>query len=79
MVDYVLHHHFLLLPLLHLRNLEWKPSFYLGMATGTYTLGSTIPYPYPSKKILPVALPIYTRGYKILSIPVPTRVFLPVG
>jgi hypothetical protein len=28
MVDYLLHHHFLLLPLLHLRNLEWKPSFY---------------------------------------------------
>jgi hypothetical protein len=28
MVDYLLHHHFLLLPLLHLQNLEWKPSFY---------------------------------------------------
>jgi hypothetical protein len=51
----------------------------LGMATGTYPSGSTIPYPYPSKKILPVGLPIYTRGYKILPIPVPARVFLPVG
>jgi hypothetical protein len=30
MVDYLLHHHFLLiLPLLHLRNLEWKPSSFL--------------------------------------------------
>jgi hypothetical protein len=29
------------------------------------------------KKILPVELPIYTRGYKIL--PIPARVFLPVG
>jgi hypothetical protein len=28
MVDYLLHHHFLLPPLLHVRNLEWKPSFY---------------------------------------------------
>jgi hypothetical protein len=28
MVDYIHHHHFLLLPLLHLRNLEWEPSFY---------------------------------------------------
>jgi hypothetical protein len=27
MVDYLHHHHFLLLPLLHLRNLEWEPSF----------------------------------------------------
>jgi hypothetical protein len=27
MVDYLYHHHFLLLPLLHLRNLEWEPSF----------------------------------------------------
>jgi hypothetical protein len=51
----------------------------LGMATGTYPSGSTIPYPYPSKKILPVGLPIYTRGYKILPIPVPARVFLPIG
>jgi hypothetical protein len=30
MVDYLLHrHHFLLPPLLHLRNLEWEPSFSL--------------------------------------------------
>jgi hypothetical protein len=28
MVDYLHHHHFLLLPLLHLKNLEWEPSFY---------------------------------------------------
>jgi hypothetical protein len=27
MVDYLHHHHFLLLPILHLRNLEWEPSF----------------------------------------------------
>jgi hypothetical protein len=27
MVDYLLHHHFLLLPLLHLRNLEWEPFY----------------------------------------------------
>jgi hypothetical protein len=27
MVDYLHHHHFLLLTLLHLRNLEWEPSF----------------------------------------------------
>jgi hypothetical protein len=27
MVDYLHHHHFLLLPLLHLRNLDWEPSF----------------------------------------------------
>jgi hypothetical protein len=26
MVDYLHHHHFLLLPLLHLRNLEWELS-----------------------------------------------------
>jgi hypothetical protein len=26
MVDYLRHHHFLLLPLLHLRSLEWEPS-----------------------------------------------------
>jgi hypothetical protein len=51
----------------------------LGMATGTYPSGSTISYPYPSKKILPVGLPIYIHGYKILPIPVPARVFLPVG
>jgi hypothetical protein len=47
----------------------------VGMATGTYSSGSTIPYTYPSKKILPVELPIYTHGYKILPIPVPARVF----
>jgi hypothetical protein len=29
MVDYLLHHHFLLLPLLHLWNLEWEPSSFL--------------------------------------------------
>jgi hypothetical protein len=28
MVDYLHHHHFLLFPVLHLRNLEWEPSFY---------------------------------------------------
>jgi hypothetical protein len=28
MVDYLLHDHFILLPLLHLRSLEWEPSFY---------------------------------------------------
>ena len=27
MVDYLHHHHFLLLPLLHLRNLEWGAFF----------------------------------------------------
>jgi hypothetical protein len=26
MVDYLLRHHFILLPLLHLRSLEWEPS-----------------------------------------------------
>jgi hypothetical protein len=44
-----------------------------GMAMGAYPSGSTIPYSYPSKKILPIELPIYTRGYKILPIPVPAR------
>jgi hypothetical protein len=29
MVDYLLRHHFLLFPLLHLRNLEWEPSSFL--------------------------------------------------
>jgi hypothetical protein len=28
MVDYLHHHHFILRSLLHLRNLEWEPSFY---------------------------------------------------
>jgi hypothetical protein len=28
MVGYLHHHHFLLCPLLRLRNLEWEPSFY---------------------------------------------------
>jgi hypothetical protein len=28
MVDYLHHHFLLILPLLHLRNLEWEPSFY---------------------------------------------------
>jgi hypothetical protein len=28
MADYLHHHHFLILPLLHLRNLEWESSFY---------------------------------------------------
>jgi hypothetical protein len=51
----------------------------IGMATGTYPSSSTISYSYPSKKILPVGLPIYTRGYKILPIPILARVFLPVG
>jgi hypothetical protein len=26
MVDYIHHHHFFLLPLLHFRSLEWEPS-----------------------------------------------------
>jgi hypothetical protein len=51
----------------------------LGMATDTYSSGSTIPYPYLSKKILSVGLPIYTRVYKILAVSVPARIFLPVG
>jgi hypothetical protein len=29
MIDYLHHHHFLLLTLLHLKNLEWEPSFWL--------------------------------------------------
>jgi hypothetical protein len=29
MVDYLHHHHFLLVPLLHLRSLEWEPSSFL--------------------------------------------------
>jgi hypothetical protein len=29
MVDYLHHHYFLLIPLLHLRNLEWELSFCL--------------------------------------------------
>jgi hypothetical protein len=29
MVDYLLYRHFLLLPILHLRNLEWEPSSFL--------------------------------------------------
>jgi hypothetical protein len=29
MVDYLHHHHFILLPLLHLRNLEWEPYLFL--------------------------------------------------
>jgi hypothetical protein len=29
MVDYLHHHHFLLPPLHHLRNLEWEPSSFL--------------------------------------------------
>jgi hypothetical protein len=29
MVDYLHHHHFLIFPLLHLRNLEWEPSSFL--------------------------------------------------
>jgi hypothetical protein len=29
MVDYPHHHHFFLLPHLHLRNLEWEPSSFL--------------------------------------------------
>jgi hypothetical protein len=28
MVDYLHYHYFLLLPLIHLKNLEWEPSFY---------------------------------------------------
>jgi hypothetical protein len=43
------------------------------------SVGSVIPYPYPSKKLVPVGLPIYAHGYKILPIPVPARVILPVG
>jgi hypothetical protein len=46
---------------------------------GYIPVGQYHPYPYPSKKIILVGLPIYTRGYKILPIPVPARVFLPVG
>jgi hypothetical protein len=51
----------------------------LGMATSTYLSGSTISYTYPLKKFLPVGLPIYARGYKILPIPIPARVISPVG
>jgi hypothetical protein len=29
MVDYLHHHHFLLHHLLHLRSLEWEPSYFL--------------------------------------------------
>jgi hypothetical protein len=51
----------------------------LGMATGIYSSSNSVPYSYPLIKIVPVKLPIYARGYRILHILVPTWVILPVG
>jgi hypothetical protein len=50
---------------------------WLRIATDIYPSANTIPYPYPSRKFIPVELPIYAHGYKIL--PVSARIILPVG
>ena len=43
----------------------------VGMATSIYPPGSSIPYPYPRKKIIPATIPIPVCGYEIVPIPVP--------
>jgi hypothetical protein len=43
-----------------------QPAAPFEMTTSIYPLCSNIPY--PSQKIIPISLPIYARGYKILPI-----------
>jgi hypothetical protein len=51
----------------------------LGMATGTYPSGSTIPYPYPSKKFYPSGYPYILAGIKSYPYPYPRGYFYPSG
>ena len=44
------------------------------MATGTYPLGTTNPYPCPRRKNTPAKKPMPTDGYIFVPIPVPVRV-----
>jgi hypothetical protein len=49
------------------------------MAMGRNLSGSVVPYPHLLTLPLPAKKPIPACGFKFLLIPVPTRVFLPVG
>jgi hypothetical protein len=49
------------------------------MATGTYPSGSTIAYPYPSKKNYPSGYPYILAGIKSYPYPYPRGYFYPSG
>ena len=49
------------------------------MATGIYPPGSSIPYPYPRKKIIPATIPIPVCGTKSFPYPYPSGKINPMG
>jgi hypothetical protein len=51
----------------------------LEMVTGRNPSGSVVPYPHPLTLTPTYWKPIPACGFEFLPIPVPTRVFLPVG
>jgi hypothetical protein len=51
----------------------------VGMATGTYPSGSTIPYPYHQKKFYPSGYPYILAGIKSYPYPYPRGYFYPSG